>query len=518
MLLVVGQELLTYLWQIYVPPKVVNWRFMSCRHSALTSFREQERRRVVLVTGATGFIGRVLLYKLLTACPDIAKVILLLRPRGTESCADRLANLLSAPVSTFLMFGSKEPPIIPLHHELANIPRDKVTYIAGDLTEPGLGIGAEDLRRLLSSQVSVAFHIAASVKFDDPLRKALETNFFSALALALVIVSTAFAFFPRKEVGEEVYSVPVNLKGVQDIASLDLQHLEKIRKEGHWVNTYTFSKALLENAVQQNNTLLRIAIVRPSIVLNAWKEPLPGWINNISGPLRILRGLFLGHVRAILFDGRKTADIVPVDLCVNSLIAVAKETAEHGERGGCKVYNFISGTRNRIAWREYWSQCSKQIHRFPALHAQWYNFYVRTKFWTLYYVMWFCLELIPACIVHLTSPKHRRKIGQTLGSLRYMQLVGHFATNECKFEDANTRSLLAKLSPHDRTIFNFDILQVDWAEYLADCVKGMRLHILKEGSSTLPSARNRHKRLFALHCTVMMGALYVGYKAMSSAL
>lgn len=43
------------------------------------------------------------------------------------------------------------------------------------MTELGLGISDEN-RRTLEENVSVVFHLAASVRFDDPIRKAVFIN------------------------------------------------------------------------------------------------------------------------------------------------------------------------------------------------------------------------------------------------------------------------------------------------------------------------------------------------------
>jgi fatty acyl-CoA reductase len=67
-------------------------------------------------------------------------------------------------------------------------------------------------------------------------------------------------------------------------------------------------------------------------VTNAWKEPTPGWIDTIQNINRILYGAYIGRVRVGLMDLRKTGDLVPVDMCVNAMIATAWETAESGHR------------------------------------------------------------------------------------------------------------------------------------------------------------------------------------------
>ena len=53
---------------------------------------------------------------------------------------------------------------------------------------------------------------------------------------------------------------------------------------GNKPNTYTYTKQLAETLLVQECGDLNVAIVRPSIVTAAWKEPSPGWVDNINGP------------------------------------------------------------------------------------------------------------------------------------------------------------------------------------------------------------------------------------------
>nr|CAD7610859.1 unnamed protein product [Timema genevievae] len=54
------------------------------------------RGRCIMITGATGFMGKVLVEKLLRSCPDIANIYLLMRPKRGTDVMTRLDELTSA--------------------------------------------------------------------------------------------------------------------------------------------------------------------------------------------------------------------------------------------------------------------------------------------------------------------------------------------------------------------------------------------------------------------------------------
>ena len=52
----------------------------------------------IFITGATGFIGKVLLEKLLRSCPSIGKLYLLIRPKKSQDCHQRIEEISQSPV------------------------------------------------------------------------------------------------------------------------------------------------------------------------------------------------------------------------------------------------------------------------------------------------------------------------------------------------------------------------------------------------------------------------------------
>jgi len=64
----------------------------------MQSISEFYAGRSVLITGASGFIGKQLVEKLLRSCPDIDKIYLLLRSTRFHDPPARLQYILSSPV------------------------------------------------------------------------------------------------------------------------------------------------------------------------------------------------------------------------------------------------------------------------------------------------------------------------------------------------------------------------------------------------------------------------------------
>jgi hypothetical protein len=62
------------------------------------------------------------------------------------------------------------------------------------------------------------------------------------------------------------------------------------------------------------------------------------------------------------------------------------------------------------------------------------------------------------------------------------------------------------LAQDDRKIFNFDISDLNWGEFLDDWTKGTRQFVFKEPLSSLPEARRRQERLYWLEAGITVGA------------
>ena len=72
------------------------------RVDTMTTIPDYYCGKVIFLTGATGFIGKVLLEKLLRSCPDVAAIYCLIRPKRGLSAEKRKEKQFQEKVILFL--------------------------------------------------------------------------------------------------------------------------------------------------------------------------------------------------------------------------------------------------------------------------------------------------------------------------------------------------------------------------------------------------------------------------------
>lgn len=149
---------------------------------------------------------------------------------------------------------------------------------------------------------------------------------------------------------------------------MDDETLEAITPKllGDRPNTYTFTKALAENLLFAESNSVPVAIVRPSIVTAAWREPYPGWVDNINGPTGMILAFGKGLLRTMLFNSKACADLIPVDIVINLMITVAWYTATK-RPNSIRIYNCTSG--NSLKWKEIEEMVFPLTKKYPSLQV-----------------------------------------------------------------------------------------------------------------------------------------------------
>lgn len=143
-----------------------------------------------------------------------------------------------------------------------------------------------------------------------------------------------------------------------------------------------------------------VAVFRPAIVIPTYKEPLKGWIDNMYGPTGIVLGVAAGLLRVLYIHKENRAEIVPVDLCVNSLIASAYDIGLN-VYDEPPIYNFVSSTSNQITWNEYCEKSSFHGQTFPISRMAWYYTFHMSSSKTVVTILTYLYHLIPAAMVDI---------------------------------------------------------------------------------------------------------------------
>lgn len=460
----------------------------------------------VFITGGTGFMGKVLLEKLLRSCPGVSNIYLLIRPKRGQVAQERLQQLLSSPLFDLIR---KERP-----NDLF-----KVQPIEGDITQPELAISQSD-RELLIRSVNVVFHSAATVKFDEKLKLSVTINMLGTQRLvelcrrmpnleALIHVSTAYCNCDRSEVKEMIYPPPIGPDQIVSLVeALDEDLVDSLTPKivGNRPNTYTFTKALAECWLKENKGDLPLVIVRPSIVLSSMEGPLKGWVDNWNGPTGIIAAVGKGIFRTMLCEKEKKADLVPVDIVINLMIVSAWRIASVKTKD-IPIYNCVTGQRKPITWETFVQLCFSNLRTHPLSQVNWYPDGTVTSSRAYNTINQYLLHFAPAYVMDFVTwltggrpimIKIQNKLQKAATCLEY------FTTREWEFDDSNVKDLSQTLSEADRIEFQFDVAKIDWNQFLENYVLGIRRFIFKEDTSSIPKARKQISRLYIVYRLVQI--------------
>uniref|UniRef100_A0A2H1VMP7 Fatty acyl-CoA reductase n=1 Tax=Spodoptera frugiperda TaxID=7108 RepID=A0A2H1VMP7_SPOFR len=424
----------------------------------------------LLVTGATGFLGKVYIEKLLHSCKKIDKIYLLVREKKKVDINKRIEHMLDNPFFTRLK--RTDPECFK-----------KLVPISGDIRLPKLGLKPEDEQTLVDN-VSVVYHGAATVKFDEPLSVAMNINFEGTKKLLelsqrikniemFVYISTAFTHTHKKVLVETIYPPPAKVEDVYKfIEEYGDDELATLKFMNGQPNTYTFTKALSEAYLSKHHGNLPAVIIRPSIVCATSKEPLRGWLENWYGGTPFIMNVSKGWLRIARGDYKNGLDLVPVDYTTNlSIIAAAKAKRTKD----VQVFNSTTTADNPLSWSDIKNNFSEEIVRHGKNDLPYPDvLFVQSR--TALVIATFFMQTIPAHILDLwlkmsgKDPKYVKILHQVI---QLRDAYDYFTINSWVMRSDRTRELHSSLSAEDREEFQCDPTQINWSEYLKDYSRGV---------------------------------------------
>ncbi|CAJ0580951.1 unnamed protein product, partial [Mesorhabditis spiculigera] len=486
------------------------------RHSVAETFDGS----CVFVTGFSGFLGKVLVEKLLYSVPGIKKIYCLIRPQKGQAPVTRLKKILDS--SLFNRIRSRNPDLLT-----------KVYAAAGDMTEKGLGLNQHDHQEICEN-VNVVFHCAATVRFDEDLKDAVEMNLLGTARIValchsirnlrcLMHASTAYANCTLTTTEEKVYDPPVSpSKLLEALEWMDGDMLKLLTPKllGNRPNTYTLTKALAESFLKEDAAQLPAIIVRPSIIGACWREPLAGWTDNYNGATGVFVAVATGALTNMRGSMTARADIVPVDIVSNMCIVAAAHRMQTSY-AEIPVMHCASSDLNPI----YWSFIVSFIDRFYVKYPL--TSMIRVPAGTfhqshlMWWINWKVYHYVPSQIgdwVNGLMGHKQRYMRLCIKVERMLEALHYFTSNDWMFQSKALPMLYDQLSHEDQQTFNFDIRQVNWNSYIFDYFMGTRRYVLKEELDTIPQARKNTQTLryrrFALQAVLcFIGVRLFGWKA-----
>jgi len=488
----------------------------------------------IAITGTTGFLGTALVERLLRCVPE-CELVLLVRPgrRGAQQRVDREILRNDAFDRLREMWGD----------DFASTAARRVTAVAADITKPGLNLDDAGRAALASCQTvvhsaaTVAFDNPLDVAVNTNLMGPVElVNTLHDLNVTphLVAVSTAYVAGTRKgDAAEELlsegpFSVEINWRAEVESArrarinsedeSRTPERLATFRKQAvddvgaagytalstrteqhraRWVkdqlvelglaraaslgfpDAYALTKAMAEEAMAEIRRDIPLSIVRPSIIESALAEPFAGWIRGF----RMAEPVIIGFGRGLLKDfpgvPEGAVDVIPVDLVVATIIAVAAE----GPKPEPHVVQVASSSINPfhfqdlLDWGTEWFRQNPVYDERdqPIAPPQWTypsRDRVLKQLGRLTTSMKTGEKIIKAlpvrgekAMVAADLEQRRDVIERALG---YVELYGKYVECEAIYQVPRLMSLWERMTPEDQDIFNFDPRTIDWFRYFTE--------------------------------------------------
>jgi HAD superfamily hydrolase (TIGR01490 family) len=498
---------------------------------------EQLAGKRIAITGSTGFVGTALVERLLRSAPG-CDLVLLVRPSRRHNATERVRREIFKNDAFDRLRAELKDTAEPFEAMVAR----RVVAIGGDVSTDGLGLNDADRAIFAScdivihSAAAVAFDspldTAVEINLLGPTRIAETLN---ALDVAphLVAVSTCYVAgnrrgnAPEQLVSDGPFDLGLNwrkevtaarrLRSDTEAASRDPERLRGFRAEARaelgaagapalaakteqlrdrwvsdqlveagraraasvgWPDAYAYTKALGEQALTETKGKVPVSIVRPSIIESSLAEPFPGWIRGF----RMAEPVIISYARGLLkqFPGvpEGTVDVIPVDIVVAAIIAVAAVGPEQAP----PITQVASGSTNPLRYRLLVDRVRDWFTEHPLYDAEGqpivvpeWQFPARGKVQQ---------QLGRAKMIAERSERALQKLPlrgkQAVWAARleerkleidrafeYVQLYGLYTECEAIYQVDNLLKMWHGLDAADQAAFNFDPQSVDWATYVS---------------------------------------------------
>ncbi|KAI4334259.1 hypothetical protein L6164_018970 [Bauhinia variegata] len=481
------------------------------------------QHKTILVTGATGFLAKIFVEKILRVQPNVKKFYLLLRAPDIKSAAHRLHNEI---IGKDLFRVLKEN----LGANFNSFVSEKLSLVPGDITREDLGLKDSILRDEILNSTDVIVNLAATTNFDERYDVALDLNTlgvkhvinFSKRCVKLkVLVHVSTAYVSGEKGGlilESPYHLGDSLNGVPGL-DIDVEKkavedkLDELRRQGAkereinmamkdfgidrakvygWPNTYVFTKAMGEMLVGHLKENLPVVIIRPTIVSSTWKEPFSGWVEGIRTIDSLAVAFGKGKLTCFLGDEKGVVDVIPADMVVNAILVAMAVHADQPYNE--TIYHVGSSLRNPLTYTRLQDYGLKYFTAKPWIDKNGRPIKVgrvtvlnnmasfRRYMFIRYILLLKGLELANTAFCQYFQGTYLELNRKLQFVMRLVDLYRPYLFFKGIFDDLNTEKLrmTARQGEVETHLFYFDPKEIDWEDYFMNAhLPGIVKYIFK---------------------------------------
>ncbi|KAG2397460.1 Alcohol-forming fatty acyl-CoA reductase [Vigna angularis] len=458
--------------------------------------------KTILVTGATGFLAKLLMEKILRVQPNIKKLYLLLRAGNSEEAAQRLHHEVLSKDLFRVLRGQWGADFVSFISE-------KVLAVGGDVSVENLGVKDTELREKLWEETDTIINSAATTKFYERLDVAMGINTMGALHVLnfakncsklqmLLHVSTAYVCGEGKGlVAEKPFHMGETLNGSSRLdinlekllaeeklkeleaenasektISSVMKNLGTIRSNLHgWPNVYAFTKAMGEQILMNMKGDIPLIIARPTVILSTHSEPFPGWIEGVR-----TMDLFVA-----MYGKGKLRRSIPADMVINSMIVALEACSKSCSKA--LIYHIGSSLRNPfrisdledLAHQYFTKHPLTDMYGKPVASSKKVTWMSSVSSFHRYVNIRYMLALKGVKVMNKVCcygheafyNESKEKVKKMVGIMR---LYKPYLLFEGIFDDKNAENLrMRKMKGKDDDDvgrFNFDPTTIDWTHYM----------------------------------------------------
>uniref|UniRef100_A0A7N0UTZ5 Fatty acyl-CoA reductase n=1 Tax=Kalanchoe fedtschenkoi TaxID=63787 RepID=A0A7N0UTZ5_KALFE len=458
-----------------------------------------------LITGATGFLAKVLIEKILRTAPDVGKIYVLIKAKNLEAAEKRLMNEI---VKTELLKNLHE-----IHGDgYECFMMSKLVAVVGDVSKCDVGLD-QSVASSIANDVDVIVNSAANTTFDERYDIALGINTKGPRNLMtfakrcnklklFVQVSTAYVNGERQgRVMEKPFSIGASSHDLDVEAEMKLadhthpRHmkelgLERAKKYG-WQDTYVFTKAMGEMVVDEMRGDIPVVVIRPSVIESTFKDPFPGWMegNRMMDPIILYYGK--GQLTGFLVNPTGVLDVVPADMVVNGMLAAMARHGREMKGGGVEVYQIASSVVNPLVFQDLSRLLYEHYRSCPCMDSR--GLPIQVPAMKLFQCMDdFCAHIRQDAIKRSQSTAScmpRRLEGICKKSVEQAKHLANiyqpYTFYGGRFDNSNTERLMEMMSEEERKMFGFDVGSIKWEDYIVNVhIPGLRRHVMKGRGTT----------------------------------